>query len=70
MLECLRAPASSPPRNALSRSPRIASLISLYFMCRNMGALPGAGGLLDQRADHYAYFTIFSSAESEHRATL
>ena len=63
---CLKTPPSAPPTNALAASPRIAALISLYFMSKSMGALPDAGGLLDQRGDVYAYFTIFSAVEAEH----
>lgn len=39
-------------------------MISLYNMCQSMGALPEAGGLLDQRADIYAYFAIFVEADA------
>jgi hypothetical protein len=62
MLACLRA--SAPPTNA---SPRIARMIDLYFMSRHMSALPDPGGLLDQRADVYAYFSIFAAAVAEHQ---
>lgn len=63
---CIKTPPTAPPINALAASPRIAALISLYFMCKNMGALPDEGGLLDQRGDVYAYFNIFTAVEAEH----
>ena len=66
MLQCLSAPPSAPPLNALRSNPRIASLIGLYSQAKDMGALPNPGGLLDQRADHYAFFAVFSAAIAEH----
>lgn len=64
MLRCLEAPA--PPLNLLAEYPRIADLISLYFMSKSLGALPDTGGLLDMRADHYAFFVVFTQAEAEY----
>jgi hypothetical protein len=66
MLSCLSSPPTAPPSNALAAAPEIARLIGLYFMAKNLGALPDPGGLLDQRADVYAYFVIFGGAEAEH----
>jgi len=66
MLKCLSAPPSNPPRNALAQYPHIARLIGLYSQVKNLGVLPDEGGVLDMRADHYAYFGIFASAEAEH----
>jgi hypothetical protein len=66
MLLLLKLPPSSPPSNALAARPDIARMIGLYAQVKNLGALPDEGGLLDQRADYYAYFAIFSAAESEH----
>ena len=34
-------------------------------MVKSMGTMPDPGGLLDQRADVYAYFGIFAAAEAE-----
>lgn len=68
MLRLLQSDA--PPRNALAAEPRIASMLSLYQMCQSMRSLPDAGGLLDMRADHYAYFQAFSGAESEYENSL
>ena len=66
MLQCLSALPSAPPRNALSKSPRLAQMISLYSMAKSFGALPDEGGLLDQRADVYAFFAVLANAEAEH----
>lgn len=66
MMKCLMAPASAPPRRALSSHPHIAGLIELYAQCKNLGALPDAGGLLDQRNDIYVFFGVFSAAEAEY----
>lgn len=70
MLMCLQSPASSPPHNALAKSPLIARYISLYSMAKSLSALPDAGGLLDQRADIYAYFSVFNAAEAEYYDSL
>lgn len=67
MLKVLASPASAPPSNALMLEPRIAGLMRLYFQVSSLGALPEAGGLLDQRGDHVAYFAIFADAAAEHR---
>jgi len=69
LLLCLKNP-SSPPNNRIAKSPQIARMLGLYSMTKNLGALPDAGGLLDQRSDVYAYFGIFSSAEAEHMESL
>lgn len=43
-------------------------MLSLYWQCKNLNALPESGGVLDMRADHFAYFGIFAEAESIWRA--
>jgi hypothetical protein len=68
MLLCLKS--SAPPTNHLRKRPDIAALIGLYFMSKNLSALPEAGGVLDMRADHYAYFSVFATAEAEHIDSL
>ena len=45
-------------------------MIGLYSQVKNLGALPDPGGLLDMRADHYAYFAIFLGAEAEYQFNL
>jgi hypothetical protein len=60
---CLKNP-SAPPTKRLAKSPHIAEMISLYSQVRALGALPDAGGLLDQRADYYAYFAVFAAVEA------
>lgn len=44
-------------------------MIGLYFLSRNLGTLPDAGGLFDQRADVVAWFAVLSAAETEYAAT-
>lgn len=66
MLKCLMAPPSAPPVRALTKFPRIASLIELYSMSKNLNALPDPGGLFDQRNDVYEFFGIFAAAEAEY----
>lgn len=52
------------------QNPRVAAMLSLYWMCKNLRALPDPGAVLDMRADHYTFFTIFSSAEAEYLESL
>ena len=66
MLSVLASAPTAPPRNALKKEPKIARMMELYFQTKNLGALPDPGGVLDQRADVYAYFAVFGAAESEH----
>lgn len=68
MLACLQS--SAPPLNALSKEPRIARMIGLYSQVKNLGMLPDPGGVLDMRSDHYAFFAVFASAESEYLKSL
>ncbi|MEI6724600.1 MAG: hypothetical protein WCN81_00080 [Actinomycetes bacterium] len=68
MLQCLQS--DKPPKNALAAEPEIADLIGLYFMCDNLGHLPDGGGVLDMRADHFAYFAVFAAAKAEYLRTL
>lgn len=63
---CLKNP-SAPPTNRLAKFPYIADMMSLYSQCRNLGALPDPGAVLDMRADHYAYFAIFANTEALYR---
>lgn len=60
---CLKNP-SAPPTNRLAKFPHIAEMMSLYSQCRNLGALPDEGGVLDMRVDHYEYFSIFANVEA------
>lgn len=48
-----------------SRHPKATQMLGLYNQCRNLQTLPEAGGLLDQSAEHIAYFDIFASAEAD-----
>lgn len=64
MLLCLQS--KETPKNALAAHPRIARAMGLYFMCRNFSQLPDGGGVLDMRADTYAFFRVFGAAESEY----
>ena len=66
MFACLQSSPGAPPRNALAARPDIARLISLYWMSKSFGVLPDPGGLLDQRADTFAYFTVFAAAQAEY----
>lgn len=66
MLLCLGSAPNQQPTNRLSKSPHIARMLGLYSMSQRFpGSLPDGGGLLDQRADVYAYFAAFAAAEAE-----
>ena len=67
MLLCLTSP-NTPPVNQLRERPDVARYIGLYSMSKNLGGLPESGGLLDQSALIYAYFSVFAAAEAEWKA--
>jgi hypothetical protein len=41
-----------------------------YNLCKTLGALPLAGGLVDQDADFVIFAGVFAAAESEHYDSL
>ena len=42
-------------------------MIELYGMSKRFGTLPDEGGLLDQRADVYIFFSVLANTEAEWR---
>lgn len=64
-MSCLMSP-QSPPKNELAKNPDIAVMLNSYNLCKSLGCLPEAGGLLDQAANWVWYATIFGNCEAEY----